>query len=105
MSACLFNHVKVVRILLTYSYLDTDCYDNQGKTASFIACEEGNIEILEELIDKNANINKCAANGMSLMIAIKNNHIHVATKLLSPPKSAIVIMMDILHCTWHAIMD
>jgi hypothetical protein len=84
MVACENGHTTIVQNLLQ-NKANINAQDHNGWTPLYYACSEGHIEILDILIDANADLNlisntdtKCSP----LMIAALNDHAEIVKKLL-----------------------
>ncbi|XP_052067759.1 uncharacterized protein LOC127707249 [Mytilus californianus] len=100
--ACEMNHIDIVKILLenkaninkctrktSYSimhYFDDESFDERkdsGESPLFIACQKNHKEIVQILIDNEADINKCRDDGLSpLSVACQKNHKEIVKLLL-----------------------
>lgn len=77
------NYIEVVTKLLKCDNVDIDHSDVSGCTALYLACLEGNIKIVMELISHSADVNMSPKNLLSpLQIACDKNHIEVVKELL-----------------------
>ena len=75
----------LIQDLLENVVIDINHQDNEGHTALFAACEEGKTEVVEMLLDSNADPNVCTKEQQCspLIIAAKNGHVKVVSQLLA----------------------
>ena len=77
LSASKDGDVQMIQDLL--EKIDINHQDNEGHTALYTACEEGKTEVVEMLLDSNADPNVCTKEQQCspLTIAAKNGHVKV----------------------------
>ena len=82
LSASKDGDVQMIQDLL--GKIDINHQNNEGHTALFTACEEGKTEVVEMLLDSNADPNVCTKEQQCspLIIAAKNGHVKVVSQLL-----------------------
>lgn len=56
-SACIANSPEIIKTLLTVEALDVNNTDKHGKTAIYMACHVGNLEVVKLLLEKGADPN------------------------------------------------
>ena len=82
-AACFNNHLDVVRQFLRCTSIDIDTCKNEGSTSLCMACRQGHIESIRELIKYNSDINQREEDGWSpLQIACYYNHEDIVLELL-----------------------
>ena len=57
MVPCAMGSLDLVRNLVEHVNIDVNAQDHQGLKASYIACHKGHWEVIETLIDADANMN------------------------------------------------
>ena len=87
------KHTNITRLLLNVNEIDINkCEEQQKCSPLYIAAQVGNIDIVELLIQRNADINLCNFEGdHALMISVNLGHFDI-TKLLIDSGA------DINHC-------
>ncbi|XP_071179539.1 uncharacterized protein [Mytilus edulis] len=91
--ACYYNRREVVHELLKCNDVDIDVCDSDGSSAIYIASQQGHVDVIKELLQHAAKVNKCKNNGASpLYIASEIGHVNVVKELLQ--HSATVTLCD-----------
>ena len=75
------SHLSVVKLLLKRG-ADVNVQDEDGTTALCIAVTANSPEIVESLLDYDANPNIAGPRGGTLHIAARHGHLHIATRLI-----------------------
>ena len=78
---------KALAILNCKKLININEQDEQQQTALHIACSKGNLEVVQELLNKNAEVNIGDYNNWyPLHCAVSSNNLHVIYALLETPK-------------------
>ncbi|NJL99309.1 MAG: hypothetical protein HC924_11110 [Synechococcaceae cyanobacterium SM2_3_2] len=80
--AVLSGDVVQVKLLLTLIAIDPNSPDESGRVPLHLAAWQGNLEMVEALIDAGADINAGNENGSVLDRAIKNDHYRIIALLI-----------------------
>ena len=92
------GRLNTVKELLHWKETDIDYCDNDGCTALYFACEQGNTAVVRILMNHSANLNKFSHTRTSpLIIASSNGHYKVVRELLKSTK------IDIDHCNVNGV--
>jgi ankyrin repeat protein len=82
--AALYHHTRIVELLLKKYKAIVDLSTFDGSTPLHVACERGFTDIVQLLIDAQANINAKMNDGTTaMMLACQNGHLSIVQMLLS----------------------
>ena len=83
-----------LQVLLKSPNLDINACDNQGKSVLYHACEGGSVTCVKMLIEKGADVNKCANDGKGLAtVAVITDNFDLL-QYLSTVESVDIVMPD-----------
>ncbi|CAM4757713.1 unnamed protein product [Rotaria magnacalcarata] len=82
--AASFNHTRIVELLLKQYKAIVDLPTFDGSTSLHVSCERGFTDIVQLLIDAQANVNARMNDGSTpIMLACQNGHLSVVQMLIS----------------------